>query len=183
MPPRVNEEIEMLTVSQLAKRYRTSRTTVLYYERAGLLQPACRSANGYRWYGEAECERLEAIIAYRSFGVPVAGMAPLLDQDDDKAREHILREQFRSLESEIGKLRRQQEAIVLLLKRPSLLEQDMVNKERWVEIMKAAGLSEQDMENWHRQFEKMEPEGHQEFLESLGIEAGEVNKIRDWSRG
>ena len=173
----------MLTVSQLANKYRISRTTVLYYERAGLLEPACRSANGYRWYGEAQFERLEAILAYRSYGVPVANMAALLDHDDNGTREQILREQFQSLEREIAKLRRQQEAIVLLLEQPSLLEQDMVTKERWTEIMEAAGLSEQDMRNWHRHFEKMEPEAHQEFLESLGIGADEISKIRNWSRG
>jgi MerR family transcriptional regulator, thiopeptide resistance regulator len=48
--------------------------------------------------------------------------------------------------------------------------------------MSAAGLSKQDMHNWHIQFEKMEPEAHQEFLESLGIQAAEINKIREWSR-
>lgn len=54
----------------------------------------------------------------------------------------------------------------------------MVNKQRWVEIMKAAGLSEADMHNWHREFERLEPDAHQEFLESLGIDAGEIHKIR-----
>jgi len=50
----------------------------------------------------------------------------------------------------------------------------MVNKERWVEIMRAAGLTDEAMRNWHIQFERMEPEAHQEFLESLGIEAAEI---------
>jgi hypothetical protein len=58
----------------------------------------------------------------------------------------------------------------------------MISKERWVDIMRAAGLNDQDMQNWHRQFEKMEPEAHQEFLESLGIKAEEIAKIREWSR-
>ena len=58
----------------------------------------------------------------------------------------------------------------------------MIRKERWVEIMRAAGFSETDMHNWHIQFEKMEPEAHQEFLESLGIEAAEISRIREWSR-
>ncbi len=61
-------------------------------------------------------------------------------------------------------------------------EVNMINKERWVEIMRAAGLKEQDMSNWHRQFEKMEPEAHQEFLESLGIEQSEIKRIREHSR-
>lgn len=171
----------MLTVSRLAKKYHISRTAILYYERAGLLTPGYRSDNGYRWYGENEARRLESILAYRSFGLPVSSIAPLLDHDDDAACERILREQFHSLENAIGKLRRQQEAIVALLEKPSLMEQEMIDKKRWTEIMEAAGLSEQDMHNWHRQFEKMEPEAHQEFLESLGIGEEEVGKIRAWS--
>ena len=58
----------------------------------------------------------------------------------------------------------------------------MLNKARWVDIMRAAGLSDEDMSNWHVQFEKMEPEAHQEFLESLGIEPAEIEQIRKWSR-
>ena len=172
----------MLTVTQLAKNYHVSRTTILYYERAGLLLPTCRSENGYRWYGDEKIKRLEAIIAYRSFGVPIKNIAPLLDRQDDMTQEHILRDQFNSLEQEIQKLRQQQKAIVMLLERPTLLEQNMVTKERWVEIMKAAGLNEQGMKNWHKQFEKMEPDAHQEFLESLNIDTEEINKIRSWSK-
>ncbi|MBN2242822.1 MAG: hypothetical protein JW793_09040 [Acidobacteria bacterium] len=58
----------------------------------------------------------------------------------------------------------------------------MLNKERWIDIMRAAGLTDRNMRNWHIQFEKMEPDAHQEFLESLGIEAVEIEKIRLWSR-
>ena len=172
----------MLTVTQLAKNHHLSRTTILYYERAGLLLPTYRSENGYRWYGDAEVKRLAAIIAYRSFGVAIKNIAALLDRQDDMTQEHILRDQFNSLEQEIQKLRQQQKAIVMLLEQPTLLEQNMVNKERWVEIMKAAGLNEQDMKNWHKQFEKMEPDAHQEFLESLSIDADEITKIRSWSK-
>lgn len=60
-------------------------------------------------------------------------------------------------------------------------EASVISKKRWVEIMHAAGLSEEDMHNWHVQFEKMEPDAHQEFLESLGIEAAEIKKIRKFS--
>ncbi|WP_066018352.1 MerR family transcriptional regulator [Endozoicomonas atrinae] len=172
----------MLTVTQLARKYDISRTTILYYEREGLLMPHIRSENGYRWYGQTEIKRLEAIMAYRAFGIPVSNIAPLLNREDDREQERILRDQLMALEHEIQKLRHQQKAIVLLLKQPSLLEQNMVNKDRWVEIMKAAGFSEDDMKSWHQHFEKMEPEAHQEFLESLSIDKEEIDKIRVWSR-
>ncbi|WP_257287136.1 MULTISPECIES: MerR family transcriptional regulator [unclassified Endozoicomonas] len=153
-----------------------------HYEREGLLMPHTRSENGYRWYGQNEIKRLEAIMAYRAFGTPVSNIVRLLDGEDDREQERILRGQLLALEHEIQKLRQQQKATVLLLKQPLLLEQNMVNKDRWVEIMKAAGFSEEDMKSWHQQFEKMEPQAHQEFLESLGIDKEEIDKIRGWSR-
>ncbi len=36
---------------------------------------------------------------------------------------------------------------------------------------------------WHEGFERRAPEGHREFLLSLGIPAGQVARIRSWSRG
>ncbi|WP_283132026.1 MerR family DNA-binding transcriptional regulator [Enterovibrio norvegicus] len=172
----------MQTISQLAKQHRVSRPTILYYEREGLLNPSYRAENGYRWYGENEAKRLSAILAYRSYGVPVNNIVPLLDREDDMTQEHILRDQFNALENEIQRLRQQQKAIVILLEQPRLLEQNMVTKERWVDIMVAAGMSEEDMMNWHKQFEKMEPDAHQEFLESLNIDEKEIIKIRTWSK-
>lgn len=93
-----------------------------------------------------------------------------------------MRDQFNALENEIQRLRQQQKAIVILLEQPRLLEQNMVTKERWVDIMVAAGMNEEDMMNWHKQFEKMVPDAHQEFLESLNIDEKEIIKIRTWSK-
>lgn len=124
----------------------------------------------------------ETILAYRSYGVPIREIATILDRDEDIEQERILRNQFASLEQEIQKLHQQQKAIVLLLEQPALLEQQMVNKERWTDIMKAAGFDGEAMKNWHKQFEKMEPEAHQEFLESLSIDKEEIRQIRAWSR-
>ena len=168
----------MLSVTQLARRCGVSRSAVLYYERKGLLLPAIRSENGYRWYGEKQVKTLRNILAYRSYGLSVAQIADLVCRQDGVAQERILRDQFHAHEREISNLRQQQKAIVQLLNQPHLLEKQMVTKERWVEIMRAAGLSEEEMLNWHRNFEKMEPEEHRKFLESLGIPADEVERIR-----
>lgn len=168
----------MLTVTQLAKKFGVSRAAVLYYEKKGLLEPSTRSENSYRWYGVNEVKTLENIMAYRSYGLPVAKLADLIRRNDSDSQERILREQFIALEKEILELRRQQKAIVQLLNQPTLLEKDMVTKERWGEIMRAAGLNDQDMTNWHKKFESMEPDEHQKFLESLGIGAEEIRKIR-----
>lgn len=168
---------EMLTVTKLAKACGISRAAVLYYEREGLLMPKLRSDNGYRWYSEYELKRLKEILRFRSFGIPVAELYKLIEHDDE-AQSEILKTQFNKLEQCISEFRKQQSAIVALLQEPELLEKNMVTKERWVEIMKASGFNSDDMRKWHQSFEKMEPKEHQIFLESLGIDADEIKKIR-----
>ncbi len=173
----------MVTISALAKGSGLSRSALLYYDRLGLLKPSGRSRSGYRLYSSAEVDRLEQICLYRQMGIPLKEMRKLLEKAGGNTSAEILQRRLRVLGREIANLRKQQRCILEILKQKQLLQgADMINKERWIEIMRAAGLSEQDMHNWHVQFEKMEPEAHQEFLESLGIKATEIKKIRDWSR-
>ena len=168
----------MLTVTQIAKKFGLSRATILYYEREGLLQPAMRSDNGYRWYGDKEITTLQSIVSYRSYGIPVASIGELINRKEGLSQSQLLKDHFNQLEKEINQLRKQQKAIVALLQEPQLLENNMVTKQRWVEIMKASGLDDKAMISWHQNFEKMEPEEHQRFLESLGIDAKEIETIR-----
>lgn len=53
-----------------------------------------------------------------------------------------------------------------------------VTVDQWVEIFKETGLSEDDMKKWHQVFEKKHPEGHQSFLEWLGLEKSRIEEIR-----
>jgi len=84
--------------------------------------PHHRSDNGYRWYGDKELKRLESIMSYRSFGLSIQEIMPLLERDNDLKQEQTLRNQFNALEKEIQVLRQQQKAIVMLLEQPSRLE-------------------------------------------------------------
>ncbi len=70
----------MLTVSRLAKKLGLSRTTILYYEKQGLLKPSLIAENGYRWYGESEIERLEKHQSpNRSYGLSISDIRLLLE--------------------------------------------------------------------------------------------------------
>ena len=173
----------MITISNLAKQSGLSRTALLYYDRLGLLKPQRRDPNGYRLYSAAEVRRLEQICLYRKMGVPLGEIKKLLKSPGANVSVEILQRRLRILDREIADLRNQQRSICELLKQKSLQQgEQMINKERWIEIMRAAGFKDQDMQNWHIQFEKMEPEAHREFLESLGIPKKEIDEIREWSR-
>lgn len=173
----------MKTISALAEESGLSRSTLLYYDRLGLLKPQGRSRSGYRLYSVADTERLHQICAFRQMGIPLGDMKRLLARPAANISAEILRRRLSVLDREISNLRKQQYQILELLKQKQLRQGvEMINKERWVEIMRAAGLNDADMRNWHIQFEKMEPKAHQEFLESLGIQPAEIEKIRVWSR-
>jgi len=57
------------------------------------------------------------------------------------------------------------------------------DKEMWVELFREIGLDESQMKHWHAAFETRHPEAHQSFLAWLKIPAGEIDRIRDSSRG
>jgi MerR family transcriptional regulator, thiopeptide resistance regulator len=172
----------MLRVSEIAKRSGLSRTTILYYESCGLLKPALRSSAQYRLYGDRELRVLDQIRLYRSVGMSVKDIRPLLASPENEAAA-LLKRRLRELEEEIGQLRRHQAAILRLLRSKNILRRTKdMTKEKWVTIMKSAGFSEDDMHRWHREFERAAPEDHQEFLKYLHIPEPEIRSIRDWSK-
>lgn len=75
----------MLTIKQFCEQLKVSRTTVLYYERKGLIAPAGRTPNGYRLYGQQELEKFKTILVYRSYGISVSEIEALLEQTQARA--------------------------------------------------------------------------------------------------
>lgn len=172
----------MHTVSQLAKRCNLSRSTVLYYESIGLLQPAVRTAAKYRLYGERELRALEQIKLYRSVGVSVDEIRSILKAPRNQLSS-VLKRRLDQLDNEIAALQEHQHVILKLLHiNADLRRRKAMTKEKWTTIMKDAGFSEEDMHRWHRQFEKSAPADHEEFLKFLNIPVAEVTRIREWSR-
>ena len=165
------------TISQLAKRHHLSRSTLLYYERIGLLH-AQRAANGYRNYGPADEQRLERVCRYREAGLPLEEIQTLIDEPHAPAQD-LLEKRLHQINDEIVRLRQQQHEITRLLAamahQPSIA---VVTKNQWVEMLAAAGMDETAMQRWHAAFEHRSPQAHEDFLRSLGLDAQEVAGIR-----
>lgn len=53
-----------------------------------------------------------------------------------------------------------------------------VTVEEWVARFRAIGLDEGAMQRWHRLFEQENPQGHQSFLEWLGLPEERIAQIR-----
>lgn len=54
-----------------------------------------------------------------------------------------------------------------------------VSVEEWVARFRAIGLDEAAMRRWHRLFEEENPQGHQSFLEWLGLAPERIAEIRN----
>jgi len=171
----------MLTISQVARRFGLSRSTLLYYDRIGLLSPSVRTESNYRLYSQADLERMEIIATYRESGVPLADVALILSSKGAKLAP-VLTARLASLRDEIRKLRNQERALIDLLENRALHPTERpLDKARWIAILRAAGMNDDDMERWHIEFERLCAAGHQDFLESLGLDRDEVTRIRQWS--
>lgn len=172
----------MLSVTQIARQCRLSRTTILYYEHCGLLKPARRSAANYRLYGEKEVHTLEQVCLYRSVGISVRDIRLMLAAPQSHAVS-LLKRRLQELDSEIGQLRSHQTAILRLLRSKNLTRRTKkMTKEKWVSIMQGAGFGEADMHRWHQEFERSDPQEHEQFLQYLHIPEKEIQTIREWSR-
>jgi MerR family transcriptional regulator, thiopeptide resistance regulator len=171
-----------LSVGRLGKRFGLSRSTLLYYDRIGLLSPSERSPAGYRLYGERDVERLAAICRYREAGLSLDHIRQLLEGASGRTAE-LLELRLDQLNVEIERLREQQRIVVRLLATPKKLRRTRALDERgWVAILRAAGLDDEAMFRWHLEFERMAPQAHQDFLESLGLPKPEIARIRRASR-
>ena len=170
------------SISQLARSFGLSRSTLLYYDRIGLLHAADRTAAGYRKYAQADLARLERICLLRRTGMPISDVRRLLTSTT-KPSVHILERRLQEMDEEINEIHTRQQLTLSMLKKlkggktPSVLD-----KATWVRMLRSAGMDEQAMARWHAEFEATTPKAHHAFLLSLGIPEAEALRIRQWAR-
>lgn len=172
-----------LTISALSQACGLSRSTLLYYDRIGLLRPSARSPAGYRLYAEAERARLRQICIYRDAGVPLARIGTLLHEAAAGSARASLLGHMDELNRRIEALREQRTRVLTLLgsarlpAQPTLLPvQDMVA------ILRSAGLNDAGLDRLHASFEQSDPAAHQRFLESLGLAPERIEQVRAEAR-
>ena len=176
-----------ISIGQLAKQFNLSRSTLLYYERIGLLVASSRTTAGYRLYSAEDVGKLESILLYRSTGLPLKQLKRFVqakpNQAENKPSQQILEQRLSQINADIDDLRAQQRVLIDLLHsgRATGLGKKM-DKHLWSEMLRQAGLNEQGMQEWHRQFEQRAPLEHHKFLASLGLDSAEIKSIRQKSK-
>lgn len=171
----------MYLISQLAEQFSLSRSTLLYYDRIGLLSPSERSKAGYRHYSPSDRDRLESICSLRRAGMDIDGIRTILATAGDVTTA-VLRRRLNEIGAEIEALRTKQRLLTGMLKvQGEGGPGTTVNKEMFVAMLRAAGMDDAAMKKLHLEFERREPEAHHAFLLSLGISEKEALLIRTWS--
>ena len=168
------------SIGKLARMCGLSRSTLLYYDSIGLLTPSRRSESRYRLYSEKDKNRLEQICTYRQMGVPLEEIRQLLEMPGSRA-EAILENHLVQLSTQIRLLRKQQQAIVQILRDKKLPSKaGIMDKDTWIGILRSTGMNDEDMMRWHREFEKSSPQAHHDFLATLGMNERQIRIIRSF---
>jgi len=171
----------MESIGTLGKRLGVARSTLLHYDRIGLLRPRERSKSGYRLYDAAEARRLERILELRRAGLALDEIGALIDARQSTVQQ-ALALRLAEIDKDIERLREQQRFILGVLRSPEArVNVGVMNKATWTELLTASGFSEEDMVRWHADFERSAPDRHQAFLEFLCLPEAEVAAIRRWS--
>jgi DNA-binding transcriptional MerR regulator len=175
--------MKTFSISRLARAFGLSRSTLLYYDRIRLLTACGRTGSGYRFYSKKDYRRLERIRQFREAGLTLKEIRGVLSSGG-KPGAKLLDKRMRETVAMIVDLKNQQRVLARMFSRiASGSTAGPVDVDLWVEMLEAAGMDEKARKLWHTEFERRAPEGHNEFLLSLGIPAEEAAKIRRWSRG
>jgi MerR family transcriptional regulator, thiopeptide resistance regulator len=174
--------MKLLTITRLARDYGLSRSTLLYYDRIGLLPAPRRTAAGYRYYTHQDRQRLARICSLRQARLALADIRIMLSTDAHR-RARIVERRLQEVQIELQSLQASQRLLTKLLhKMAAHSSPRMAGKQMWIDMMRAAGMDESGMAKWHAEFERRAPDEHHQLLRFLGIAETEIRQIRQWSR-
>ncbi|MEO3430079.1 Cu(I)-responsive transcriptional regulator [Pelagibius sp. CAU 1746] len=96
--------------------------TIRYYESVGLIQPAERTASGYRVYGRQDVETLRFVQRARSLGFSVEDVGSLLALWRDRSRSSaevkaLARHRVEDIDRKIAELTEMRETLLHLMER------------------------------------------------------------------
>ncbi|WP_064608273.1 MerR family transcriptional regulator [Photobacterium sp. J15] len=139
----------MYRISELAELLGLSRTTLLYYEKIGLISGK-RQSNGYRSYSELDVQRLRLIQQLQGGGLTLKECKACLEAKVDRQ---------------------------VLLERLNQLDEEIVQKQKSRQLLGAL-LGESRLTEWHESLDKVAPEAHLAWLISQGFSEKEALRLR-----
>jgi len=156
----------MYRISEICERIGVARSSLLYYERIGLVQPARDPANGYRQYTEQDFNQLILIRQLQKAGLTLQECKSFLAGQVDAS---LLEQRLFSLEQELREMEMAREVLAALYSKVS------------GRSIESKNFSER-LNEWHIQFDKQSSAAHIQWLQQLGFNEKEALHIRCVSR-
>ncbi|MCD9470426.1 MerR family transcriptional regulator [Photobacterium phosphoreum] len=139
----------MYHISELAQQVNLSRSTLLYYEKLGLIQGK-RQTNGYRYYSNNDLQRIRLLQQLQAGGLTLKECQSCLD----------------------GKINRD-----MLMDRLHVLEQEIETKQHAKQLLSSM-LGMNASCNWHETLERTAPLAHLEWLKQQGFNEKEALRLK-----
>ncbi|SDQ18737.1 DNA-binding transcriptional regulator, MerR family [Streptococcus equinus] len=79
----------MLKISEFAKLAKTTRRTLIFYDKKGIFSPAKTGENGYRFYEADQLYRFELICGLRQLGIPLNKIKFLLESKGQELEKYL----------------------------------------------------------------------------------------------
>ena len=94
-------ESGLFSISDFAKYSRLTRDTLLHYDRIGLLKPASRGENNYRFYMGSQLTVVNVIRTLQQLGMTLEEIKGLRDRRTPELSDEVLEQQIEKIEGEI----------------------------------------------------------------------------------
>lgn len=146
----INQEEEfMYRISELAQHVGLSRSTLLYYEKLGLIS-AKRQTNGYRSYSENDLQRLVLLQQLQAGGLSLKECQACLEAKVDREQ---------------------------LLHRLNVLDDEIAKKQKARDLLSSM-LGMNSMRGWHQAIEEQAPSAHLDWLIKQGFDEKQAMRLK-----
>lgn len=172
----------MRTVKEVSNLTGISVRTLHYYDEIGLLKPTECSEAGYRLYDDKALERLQQILFFREFDIPLKEIKSILD-NPGLDKKQILRSQRQMLELKKERLVRLISSIDDILKGVNRMDFEVFSKSEIEEMYQVmvSNMTEESKQIFIENYGSME-EFQKHYLASASTEQAQKNfeKIVEW---
>lgn len=89
------------SITDFAHFARTTRNTLIHYDKIGLLSPMSRGENGYRYYSSAQLGTINLIRTCQDLGMPLSAIKKLADSRTPEATLQLLDKQIKHIDKRL----------------------------------------------------------------------------------
>lgn len=149
--------MDLMTISEVSKRFDVSTRTLRYYEQIGILRSQKKEDYAYRTYDDAAVRRLQQILILRKLRIPLKQIGSIFQDDQNVKMIEVFQQQLTELDGEIGSLKMIRTVLHALLMRlqnslPSETDLDALQNADVIDVIQTLCLSEKQ----HKEEQTME---------------------------